>query len=155
MVRKTWIPVVVIGASLLAAPVSVAEAQGGTASPVEAEEGPLEVTIDKDTVDLEQHRLEVRMSRRAGHVKIKVLSAAKGVLAEDDIDFNGRAAGTPLVVTWTPSSEEPVARIEVFAFDTEGNYKGIAITPWSLAIPHEEVNFPTNSAEISVIRPIR
>jgi outer membrane protein OmpA-like peptidoglycan-associated protein len=46
------------------------------------------------------------------------------------------------------SSDEPVVRIEVFVYDAEGFYKGIAIVPWSVAIPHEEVNFKTDSAQI-------
>lgn len=110
---------------------------------------PLEVSIDKSKVDLEKRRLEVRMSRPAGHVEIKVSDAWGLVLAEQDHDFSGRAANTPLVVTWTPQSQEPVAKIEVIAHDSEGYWKGIAIVPWSLEIPHEEVNFETNSDAIA------
>lgn len=126
---------------------------GSSGSGVRLEEGarvPLEVTIDKSTVDLEKRRLEVRMSRPAGHVRVKVLTASGGLLADDDIDFRGRPANARLVVTWKPLSDEPVARIEVYAYDADDNYKGIAIVPWSLEIPHEEVTFETNSA---VIRP--
>src|SRR5690606_13226061 len=116
---------------------------GGPGSAVRLEEKarvPLEVSIDKNTVDLEKRRLEVRMSRPAGHVRIKVLTADGGLLADDDIDFKGQPANARLVVTWTPSSDEPVARIEVYAYDQQVNYKGIAIVPWSLEIPHAEVN---------------
>jgi outer membrane protein OmpA-like peptidoglycan-associated protein len=111
---------------------------------------PLKVTIDKDSVDLDKHRLELRMSRPAGHVSIQVFAASGEVLAEDDIDFSGRPANARLVVTWKPKSDEPVARIELYAHDAEGYYQGVAIVPWSLEIPHEEVTFETNSA---VIRP--
>jgi outer membrane protein OmpA-like peptidoglycan-associated protein len=52
-------------------------------------------------------------------------------------------------VSWTPIREEAVARIEVFVYDTAGYYKGVALTPWSVAVPHEEVNFKTDSADIA------
>lgn len=131
-----------------AAEPSDAEGPGSAARLEEKARVPLEVTIDKSTVDLEKRRLEVRMSRPAGHVRIKVLTADGGLLADDDIDFKGQPANARLVVTWKPLSDEPVARIEVYAYDVDDNYKGIAIVPWSLEIPHEEVNFETNSAVI-------
>jgi outer membrane protein OmpA-like peptidoglycan-associated protein len=109
---------------------------------------PLEVVLDKAKVDLERHRLELRMSRKAGHVEIKVWDASGLLLAEEDHDFDGRPANSTLVVTWSPRTAEPVAKIEVYAHDAEGYYKGIAIIPWSLEIPHEEVNFETNSDAI-------
>lgn len=111
---------------------------------------PLAVTIDKERVDLDRHRLEVKMSRKAGHVEIKVYDESGFTIAEEQHDFEGRPPNSTLVVTWSPKSSEPVAKIEVFAHDAYGYYKGIAITPWSLEIPHEEMNFETNS---DVIRP--
>ncbi len=69
-------------------------------------------------------------------------------LAEVEQAFDGVAAGTRLVVRWEPPAEA-VARIEVFGHDTSGYYKGIAITPWSFEIPHEDVAFATGSAAIA------
>jgi outer membrane protein OmpA-like peptidoglycan-associated protein len=109
---------------------------------------PLAVTIDKARVDLDRHRLEVKMSRKAGHVEIKVYDASGFTIAEEQHDFEGRPPNSTLVVTWSPKSNDPVAKIEVFAHDAYGYYKGIAIIPWSLEIPHEEVNFETNSDAI-------
>ena len=52
------------------------------------------------------------------------------------------------MVTWSPSSDAPVGKIEVFAYDKDGYYKGIAITPWAVSIPHEEVNFGATRLDI-------
>lgn len=117
-------------------------------APNEGHRVPLEVTLDKTSVDLEKHRLELRMSRPAGHVRISVFAATGATLAEREIDFSGRPANARLVVTWEPKSDEPVAKIELYAYDADGYYKGVAIVPWSLEIPHEEVVFETNSAAI-------
>jgi outer membrane protein OmpA-like peptidoglycan-associated protein len=106
---------------------------------------PLQVEIDKSKVDLKENHLELKASRALLRVTIKVTGDSGAVLADDSLDLGPQPAGAPLVVRWTPSSDEPVARIEVFAYDADGYYKGIAIVPWSIAIPHEEVNFKTDS----------
>jgi outer membrane protein OmpA-like peptidoglycan-associated protein len=37
----------------------------------------------------------------------------------------------------------------VRAYDTDGAYVGMALLPWSISIPHEEVTFATDSAAIA------
>jgi outer membrane protein OmpA-like peptidoglycan-associated protein len=111
---------------------------------------PLQISIDRAKVDLVKHSVEVKLSRVAERVTLKVVGQSGAVLDDVDKSFTGAAAGTPLVVTWSPVSDEKVAKIEVWGYDTEGYYAGIAIIPWSVSIPHEEVNFETDS---DVIRP--
>lgn len=107
-----------------------------------------QVQIDKAKVDLVNHRLEMRMSLPPAGVEIKVLADSGEVLAEERHDFTGQLAGAPLTVTWTPTSPAPAARIELRAHDTAGGFAAVAIFSWSVSIPHEEVVFPTDSAEI-------
>lgn len=109
---------------------------------------PLQISIDRSKVDLEAHRFELKMSRKAGHVSVKVFDELGAPLAEHDHDFSGRPANAVLTVTWSPSSADKPARIEVYAYDAYGYFKGVALIPWSLSIPHEEVNFENNSAAI-------
>lgn len=109
---------------------------------------PLEVHIDKQRVDLERRQLELRMSRPAGRVELKVYGESGMLLAEVEQSFDGKPAKAPLLVRWSTNSDEPVARIEVFAFDKYDYFKGLALVPWSFSVPHEEVVFETNSAEI-------
>ena len=115
-----------------------------------AKKPPLQVSIDRAKVDLVKHSVEVKLSRVAERVTLKVVGQSGAVLDEVDKSFTGAAPGTPLVVTWAPVSDETVAKIEVWGYDTEGYYAGVAIIPWSVSIPHEEVNFETDS---DVIRP--
>jgi outer membrane protein OmpA-like peptidoglycan-associated protein len=124
---------------------------GAAASPAEvpARKLPaLEVHIDLDEVDLPAGRLTLRMSRPAARVTLKALSISGAVLADVEQRFDAAPAGSPLLVTWSPPEGEQVARIEVFGYDTSDYYKGVAITPWSFEIPHEDVVFETDSAEI-------
>ncbi len=105
----------------------------------------LQVSIDRSRVDLAAHKLEVKLSRPCEKVRLKVLGQSGAVLAEIEKPFNGAPAGTVLEVSWTPSSEEAVGRIEVWGHDTTGFFSGVAITPWNMTVPHEELNFETNS----------
>jgi OmpA family len=105
----------------------------------------LQVNIDRAKVDLAGHKLEVTLSRAADKVRIKVFGQSGGVLAEVEKTFGGAAAGTVLVMSWTPSTEEDIAKIEVWGYDTDGYFAGVAIVPWNVSVPHEELNFETDS----------
>jgi hypothetical protein len=125
-----------------------ARPQGDDAPAAPERTSKLDVFIDKAKVDLKEHRLEVKMNHVAAKVTIKVIDDSGAVLADQEHPFAGIAPGTALIVTWSPSSDATVGRIEVFGYDEDGAYKGIAITPWAISIPHEEVNFRRDSPEI-------
>ena len=108
----------------------------------------LKVQVEKSKVDLKAHRLEVKMSRPAGKVKITVYDESNTKLADEEQDFTGRPGGTPLIVTWNPSSDAAVGKIELRAYDAQDNWVGVEIAPWFVNIPHDDVNFRTDSAEI-------
>lgn len=124
--------------------VARADDRGSTAA---RKQPALEVSVDTDEVDLERGQLTVRMSRPASRVTLKVLGASGAVLREVDQKFESAPAGSPLMLRWSPPAD-PVARIEVYGYDNEGYFKGVAITPWSFEIPHQDVVFDTDSAEI-------
>jgi outer membrane protein OmpA-like peptidoglycan-associated protein len=110
---------------------------------------PLKVDLDKSRVDLAARKLEVRMNHAPGHVEVKVFgTGGNAPLVENDLDFHDRAPGETLTVTW-PDPGGDVARIDVRAYDSAGAYVGLALLPWSISIPHEEVTFATDSAVIA------
>jgi outer membrane protein OmpA-like peptidoglycan-associated protein len=109
---------------------------------------PLKVQVDTSKVDLAEHRLEVRMSHPAGKVKIRVVSESEAELADEEHDFTGRRGNTPLIVTWSPSSDASVAKIELQAYDATGRWQSYELIHWSVALPHQDVNFKTDSADI-------
>jgi outer membrane protein OmpA-like peptidoglycan-associated protein len=112
-----------------------------------AREAPLELRVDPQDVDLAGGRLLARMSRPAAKLTLKLLALSGAVLAEVEQTFDATPAGTPLEIRWTPPAEA-VARLELFGHARDGYYKGIAITPWSFEIPHEDVVFRTDSSDI-------
>ncbi len=110
----------------------------------------VKVTVDRAKVSLPGHTLVVSLDQPVQMVHVKVIGESGTVLSDADIAFHGEAPGTPLTCTWSPSSGEVVARIEVIGHATTGYWAGVAITPWKAEVPHEEVNFETDS---DVIRP--
>jgi outer membrane protein OmpA-like peptidoglycan-associated protein len=121
---------------------------GEAASPAQAQRlPPLQVKIELADVDLGKGELTLRMSRPAARVTLKALSLSGAVLVEAEQHFDASPAGSALVVRWSPP-EEAVARIEVYGYDVNDYFKGVAIIPWAFEIPHEDVVFETDSAEI-------
>jgi outer membrane protein OmpA-like peptidoglycan-associated protein len=109
---------------------------------------PLRVEIDKSRA-LTQRTVELRMNHAPSHVEVKVFGMnADAPLVEHEQKFTGHAPGEALVVTW-PDPGGEVARIEVRSFDTEGASYTYTLTPWFISIPHEEVNFATDSAVVT------
>jgi outer membrane protein OmpA-like peptidoglycan-associated protein len=109
---------------------------------------PLQVRIRSEEVDLEAGQLVVRLSRPASRVTLKLLSLSGSVLCEVEQHFDAAPAGSPLTLRWSALPAAELARIEVFGHDVFDYYAGIAITPWSFEIPHEDVVFDNDSAQI-------
>jgi outer membrane protein OmpA-like peptidoglycan-associated protein len=142
LTRAAAAALALVGIGFATAP-AVSAAKGGA-----TQASALKVSVDKTKVDLKAHRLEVRMSRPAGKVKITVHDESNAVLADEEQDFSGRAGGTPLIVTWNPSSDAAVGKIELRAYGAQGNWVGVEIAPWFVNIPHDDVNFRTDSSDI-------
>lgn len=142
--RAAALGALVLGSALgaLAAGASgVAGASEGAAQPR------LELRIDPADVDLARGRLTATLSRPAARLTLEVFGQDGKVLARAEQTFDAAPPGSPLSIHWSPPAEA-VARLEIFGHDTGGRYKGVAITPWSFEIPHEDVVFRTNSAAI-------
>src|ERR1700730_12323716 len=94
--------------SLIAAAIVLGLAQGAAANePCSgAAKSPLEVVVDKSKVDLNEHHLELKASRDLAKVTIRVVGESGAVIADDARELASHRAGTPLVVTWRPSSDE-------------------------------------------------
>jgi outer membrane protein OmpA-like peptidoglycan-associated protein len=121
----------------------------------------LEVTVDRGRVDLSARRLEARLSRPPERVEVQVTRVPREgnppeiVTAEQDL--RGQAAGATLTINWPAfagtAAEQPaaeIARIDLKFVDVDGFFTGVALLPWQVSIPHEEVNFATGLATIDM-----
>src|ERR1700690_15643 len=109
--------------------------------------GKLQMQVDRSKVDLERHRLEVTLNRPVSRIDLKVLGENKEVLAEETFHPK-ESPGEPILLRWSQSGKAEIARIELYGHDTDDNWVGVAIVPWSVKIPHEDVHFDTDKATI-------
>ncbi len=109
---------------------------------------PLKVEVDKAKVDLKRRRLFLKLNRKGSSVAIKVLGENDQVLTDERHDISEHPANQEFAVRWSPGSKGEIVRIELRVYDSDGFFSGVALTPWSVRIPHEEVNFAYDSARI-------
>jgi len=108
----------------------------------------LTMQVDRNKIDLKAHRLEVQLNRSASRIELKVFGEDKQILGEETVRPNEGKVGEPIAIHWTQRADTQAARIELYGYDTEDNWVGVAIVPWNLKIPHEEVHFDSDKATL-------
>lgn len=107
----------------------------------------LRVQVDKSRA-LTEHWIGIRMSRPAGLVQLTVKTEEGAIIADVQEDFTGKPANAPLVVRWDQSPDQPIGSISLRMHDRDEHYIDQEYSAWYVPIPHEEVNFRTDSSEI-------
>lgn len=142
--RWTFLGAVLCGL-LLAAPAMAKKKAGGVRR--EMRTATLRVQVDKSHA-LDEHWMEIRMSRPPGKIQLTVKTEEGALIADVVEDFTGRPANAPLRVRWQQSPEQPIGSISLRMHDRDEHYIDQEYSAWYVPIPHEEVNFRTDSAEI-------
>jgi outer membrane protein OmpA-like peptidoglycan-associated protein len=117
------------------------------AAPAPAGSSVFRVQVDKSHA-LDEHFMEIRMSRAPGKVQLTVKTEEGAIIADVQEDFTGKPANAPLVVRWDQAKDQPTGSIQLRMYDREEHYIDQEYSAWYVPIPHEEVNFRTDSADI-------
>jgi outer membrane protein OmpA-like peptidoglycan-associated protein len=112
--------------------------------------GEVNVSIDRSRVDLAAGRMELQVTIPDGKVQVKIISATDGATVVDhEQSFEDHPTGEPLLVQWQPPPKGvEIGRIDVRVSDPNDAFRSFSLFPWSVYIPHEEINFATDSAAI-------
>jgi len=105
------------------------------------------VEVDKSHA-LDDHQMVIRMSRPPGKVMLTVKTEEGAIIADIQEDFTGRSAGSPLTVKWEQEKDQPVGSIQIRMYDRDEHFIDQEYSAWYVPIPHEEVNFRTDSSDI-------
>jgi outer membrane protein OmpA-like peptidoglycan-associated protein len=106
---------------------------------------PLKLTVDKQALDLDARTMTLQGSRPIGRVEIEVLGegghrigsgAVAGMVPEPAVD-----------VEWLQAPGEAL-KIQVTAWDEHDLPGRLELSPWSYAIPHEDVVFASGQADV-------
>jgi outer membrane protein OmpA-like peptidoglycan-associated protein len=110
--------------------------------------GDLKVTYAREHLDLDAHTLEIQLSHPAAAVELSVIGDDGKPLGHAAAQFHGEPPGSWLRVAWTPERAGNVLRLELRASSTDGLATLVKLTPWSVHVAHEEVNFERGKSEI-------
>ena len=112
-------------------------------------QGPLELLVASEDIDLENRRLHLQVSRAC----VKMIWSIRGddgkLLGKGEENYDPpRPAHQRFALDW--HGKEGVAlKIELKAVDTRGFFKSIALFPWKINVPHEDVVFESGSHRIA------
>ncbi len=106
-----------------------------------------EVKAGKDALDAAAHVVRVTFNRQADHAVVAAWGEDGRLLGKKVTQLGGSPPGEALALD-VPAGEGAPLKLEVQVYDDQGLYGGVALYPWSLRIPHQEVEFPSGSAEI-------
>ncbi len=109
---------------------------------------PIEMRLKRRRIDLSTRRLDFTLNHPADRAAVVVKGPGGRVLTRAERSYDGAAPGTNLTIEW-PAVDDEITRIEVIAYGMSGYWTGVAVVPWSMSIPHEEVEFATNRSEIT------
>ncbi|MHB1844349.1 MAG: OmpA family protein [Deltaproteobacteria bacterium] len=108
--------------------------------------GPPAVTPASDALDEANHVVHVTFNREADRARVRVVGEDGTVLGNTETELGDAAAGTVLAIPYEAAGT-PLA-IEVTVTDPTGLFGGVALYPWRLSIPHQEIEFSSGSAEV-------
>lgn len=103
----------------------------------------LSVAVDRNSIDRDGQRFLVRSNREVSRAHLTV-TGPDGPFFDEDVSVE--TDGDALAVGWTGSDE--LIKFEVTLQDRWGFTAFEAITPWSLEIPHEDVEFDSGQHTI-------
>jgi len=144
MPRMRSVLVAAVLGSLVLAPTAMAKKGRAQPAPRSAT---LKVQVDKSHA-LSDHWMEIRMSRPPGKIQLTVKTEEGATIADVVEDFTGKPANAPLVVRWEQGPDQPVGSISLRMHDRDENFIDQEYSAWYVPIPHEEVNFRTDSSDV-------
>ncbi len=108
--------------------------------------GAPKVALMPGGVDLAAHVVHVTFNREADRGVVVVRGEDGRVESKTEEELGDARPGDPLALDFR--AEGTPLEVEVTVFDSGGLHGGLALFPWTMSIPHQEVEFPSGSAEI-------
>jgi outer membrane protein OmpA-like peptidoglycan-associated protein len=103
----------------------------------------LALSLDRDSLNLEQGRAQATMDGPICRIELIITRLDGG-----EVKKTFRYDGPQRELRWNGVPRDETEKVEVRAYAENGAYAGVKIVPWSVTIPHEEVQFDTDKANI-------
>ena len=106
--------------------------------------GSVEIDLSRAVADLEKRTLTVKIIGSAERATIREIGAHKKLLDEYSVELGGQGGNVAIPFHGDPKE---VVLLEV-KVESGNAWSGFTFSPWFLDIPHEDVLFASNSADI-------
>ena len=107
----------------------------------------LEVTLKPEDVDLDARKIKFTINNPAKMAELVIVGQNGQPLKTIKKDFAGAAPGSALEVTWDDPGGD-ILYMDLKVHDTTGFWKGVRLTPFSISIPHDDVEFESGKWNI-------
>ncbi len=109
--------------------------------------GELELRIGAGDVDMESRRMSFRITNPAQKAELVILGPQGIRLDTIRQSFDGAEPGTELVMSWDEVDED-IVRMDLTVTDVANFHVGMQVTPFSIDIPHDDVEFASGKHAI-------
>jgi outer membrane protein OmpA-like peptidoglycan-associated protein len=105
---------------------------------------PLKLTVKREDLDLAGRRLVVRGDRPIAKARVEVLGEGGKIIGSGEL---AGPATDAFALEWSQSAGDAI-KLNVTAWDAHELPGKLELSPWSYAIPHEDVVFATNAYDV-------
>jgi outer membrane protein OmpA-like peptidoglycan-associated protein len=109
---------------------------------------PIQASIPADSVDMETRTFDLVTNHPPSRVELEVMDDRMRTIGQSTFRVEGAIRGQPVRVTWEQQLDGNIFKITAVAHDKFGYWAGVEIIPWSLSIPHQDVNFDSGKHAI-------
>jgi len=109
---------------------------------------PITADIPAESVDMETRTFDLVSNHPPSRVELVVLDDRMRPMGESTFRVVEATPGKPVRVTWEQEGTGNIFKITATAYDKFGYWAGVEIIPWSLSIPHEDVNFESGKHDV-------
>jgi outer membrane protein OmpA-like peptidoglycan-associated protein len=107
----------------------------------------LQLELSPENVNLDARTLSFRINNPGKVATIELYGKSGTKLATVEKSLAGTPGGTAVSMSWGAPAEE-LLYLDVKVTDVAGFWKGVRLTPFSVNIPHEEVEFESGKFDI-------
>ncbi len=110
--------------------------------------GELALQIGPGDVDMDERTLKFKITNPAASAELVILGARGKRIGYASADYEAAPPGEELELTWD-AVEGDIVRMDLKVTDIAGFWTGMQITPFSIEIPHDEVQFASGRHEVT------
>ncbi len=100
----------------------------------------LTLRVDKSLEDIERSQVSFTANAPIAKVELTITAPGGEVVRQRTIDYGPAPAGSRVAVDWPPYDGK-ILKIQLKAYDPDGFWRGVELSPFWVDIPHEEVEF--------------